>query len=181
MRRKIEELMLQVADLPIFEKTATLFEVLLGIGMLRKKNPSDGLRYPGVLVSDGDRNIVGFLDFRNMLKGLEPRYFEMAESVEKSGFPPGWVRSELEKYGLHGNALDQLCKKTGDTTILELMTVPGAKEITDSDASVNEVIYQMVVTGNDFLFVRSGNLLVGVINISDILTYICDVVKGCRI
>lgn len=173
--------MTEVVDLPIFDRRSTLFEAILGMGALRKNNPSSGFRYPGVLVSDEERRIAGFVDFRNLLKGLEPGYFELAESVKGNGMPTGWVRSELERHGLHTNALDELCRKTGGIEIGELMSTPDPREVTEADAPVDEVIYRMVVTGKDFLFVRSGGALVGIINISDVLAYMYEVVKHCRV
>jgi hypothetical protein len=139
------------------------------------------LRCPVALVSDAARNITGYLDVRSMLKGLEPRYCEIAESAEREALPADWIKSELERYGLCGNALDELCKKAGETIIKTLTVVPDKGRIADADSSINEAIYQMVVTGYDYLFVRNGKALAGVISLSDIMSHICETVKACRI
>ena len=183
MRRKVKELMSAATSLAVVSEDSTLFEAILSIGVLRNQNASLGLglRCPAALVSNGDHTITGFLDFRNLLKSLEPKYEEIAGSVEKRAISPGWLKSELQKYGLWANALDDICKKAGELVIKNMMTVPVENQITDANASLNEAVFQMVVTGNDYLFVRNGEMLAGIICLSDILTHICDTVKACRI
>jgi CBS domain containing-hemolysin-like protein len=181
MRRKIKELMTEVSQLPIIDENSTLFEAILAIGIFRGQSPGLALRCPVALVSDGAHNITGYLDVRSMLKGLEPRYCEIAESAEREDLPPDWIKSELERYGLCGNALDELCKKASETIIKTLMVVPEDKRIADAESSINEAIYQMVVTGYDYLFVRNGKAMAGIISLSDIMSHICETVKACRI
>ncbi len=181
MRRKVKEMMTSVANLAVVEEGSTLFEAILAIGAVRKRNPAYGLRCPAALVSDGNRKITGFLDFRSMIKSLEPRYAEIAESVEKKGFSPEWIESEFKKYGLWAEALDQICNKTGEIVVKNLMNIPRDNQIIDVNNSLNEAVFQMVVTGNDYLFVRDGQILAGLISLSDIVTHVCDTVKNCRI
>ncbi len=180
MKRKVKEMMTSVANLAVIEENSTLFVAILAIGAVRKQNPAYGLRCPAALVSDGNRVISGFLDFRSMLKSLEPRYAEIAETVGKKGFSPEWIESEFKKYGLWAEALDNVCKKAGEIIVKTLMTIPRDNQITDVNTSLNEAVFQMVVTGNDYLFVRDGQILAGVISLSDVVTHVCDTVKDCR-
>ncbi len=183
MRRKIKEVMTSVENLAVVGEDSTLFEAILSIGALKNQNGSQGLglRCPAALVSDGDHRITGFLDFRNMLKSLEPRYEEIVGSDQESAVSADFLKSELKKYGLWANALDDICKKAGELLIKNMMTVPDENQITEANASLNEALFQMVVTGNDYLFVRNGEVMAGIICLSDILTHICDTVKACLI
>lgn len=177
----MKEMMTSVSDLAVLEEGSTLFEAILAIGAARGDNPASPRRCPAVLVSNGDRRITGFLDFRKMLKGLEPKYGEIAETMEGNGVSAEWVKSMLKKHGLWANAFDDICKKAGEIIIRNLMTVPTENQITNVNTSLNEAVFQMVVTGNDYLFVRDGELLAGVISLSDIVTHVCDTVKDCRV
>jgi hypothetical protein len=40
---------------------------------------------------------------------------------------------------------------------------------------------EMIVSGHDYLFVREGQVLAGVICLLDIMGRICDTVRACRI
>jgi len=91
-----------------------------------------------------------------------------------------FLKSELRKYGLWGDALDDICKKAGDLLIKNMMSVPDENQITEVGASLNEALFQMVITGNDYLFVRNGETMAGVICLSDVLTHIYDTIKACR-
>ncbi len=180
MKRKIKELMRGFSDIAVVNQDSTLFETLLEIGVIRERT-GDGHKCPAALVVDGKENVAGFLDFRNILKGLEPKYGEIVDTAQKGGFPPNRIRSELEKLGLWEDPFEEICNKAGGTQVKSLMTIPEEDQITDADASVDEVIHQMIVTGRSYLFVRNGNALTGVVSLSDIMTYVSDTVKGCRI
>jgi|SRR5208283_15986 len=180
MRRKVKELMTGLSEIAVIDENSTLFEAILEIGMAQAKHPA-GMRCPAALVVDKQRNVAGFLEFRNMLRSLEPRHDEFVESAEKGGFSHDKIRSELQKYGLWEDALDGLCKKAGEILIKSLMSVPEDSRITDAESSINEAIYRMIVSGHDYLFVRDGQVLAGVISLSDIMGHVCDTVRACRI
>ena len=105
----------------------------------------------------------------------------MSNQQKKGGFSPDKIGLELQKYGLRDDALDGLCHKAGEILIKSLMTVPEESQITNAEDSINEAIYQMIVSGHDYLFVRDGQALAGVISLSDIMGHICDTVKACRV
>jgi len=172
--------MTELSEIPVVDENSTLFEAVLEIAMARAAHPAV-MKYPAALVVDKERNVAGFLEFRSMMKALEPRYGEFVESALKGGFSPDRIRSELQKYGLWEDALDGLCKRAGETAIKSLMTVPEESQITDAEASINEAVYLMTVSGQDYLFVRNGQMLAGVISLSDIMGHICDTVRACRV
>jgi CBS domain-containing protein len=179
-KRQVKELMTGLSEIPVVDENATLFEAVLEIAMARAGHSAD-MKCPAALVVDKQKNVAGFLEFRSMLKALEPRYGEFVESALKGGFSPDKIRSELQKHGLWEDALDGLCKKAGETVIRSLMTVPEESQITEAESSINEAVYLMIVSGQDYLFVRNGQMLAGVISLSDIMGHICDTVRACRV
>ena len=180
MKRQVKELMTGLLEIPVVDENSTLFEALLEIAGARAAHPA-AMKCPAALVVDRERNVAGFLEFRNMLKALEPRYGEFVESALKGGFSPEKIRSELQQYGLWEDALDGLCQKAGETVISSLMTVPEESQITNAESSINEAVYLMIVSGQDYLFVRDGRMLAGVISLSDVMGHICDTVRACRV
>lgn len=181
MQHKVKDIMTSVVHLAVVEEGATLFEAILAIGEIRKLNPAYAMRCPAALVTNGDRQIIGFLDFRSMIKGLEPRYGEIAETAREIGPSAEWIESELKKHGLWANALDDICKTAGEILVKNLMAIPGENQMIDVNTSLNEALFRMVVAGKDYMLVREGEMLAGVISFSDILAHVCDAVKECRI
>lgn len=179
MRHTVKDLMVGLSEIAVIDENSTIFEAVLRIGMARASN-SAAMRCPVALVADKDNNVAGFLEFRNLLGGLEPGYVEFAESAKKSGFSSERILSELQKHGLWEDALEGVCKKAGEASIKTLVTIPETGQITSSEASINEAIYQMIVGGKDYLCVQDGWAVAGIISLSDILGHICDTVKGCR-
>jgi CBS domain-containing protein len=180
MTRQVKELMTGLSEIPVVDENSTLFEAVLEIGIIRARHPA-GMRLQAALVLDKERNVAGFLEFRHMLKALEPRYGEFVESAGNGGFSLDHIRSELRKYGLWEDALEGLCQKAGEMMIKSLVTIPEESRITDAESSLNEAVYRMIVSGQDYLFVRDGPMLTGVISLSDIMGHICDTVKACRV
>ena len=70
---------------------------------------------------------------------------------------------------------------SGETLIKSIMSIPEESQIIDAEASINEAIYKMIFAGKDYLFVKNGRALAGVISLSNILDHICDTVRACRI
>jgi len=181
MKRKVKELMKAVSNFAVVDESSTLFEAILAMGALSSQDTSCGLKCPAALVSNGNSEITGFLDFRNMLKGLEPKYAEIADSVEEGSISPDWIKTVLKKHGLWANLLDEICKAAGEIVIRDLKITPGEGQMIGAEASLNEALFQMMVTGKDYLFVKDGKKLAGIINLSDIARHMCDTVKACRI
>ncbi len=179
MRHTVKDLMVALSEIAVIDENSTIFEAVLRIGIARNLHP-DAMRCPVALVADNKNNVAGFLEFRNLLSGLEPGYVEFAESAKTSGLSSEQLRSELQKHGLWEDALEGVCKKAGEASIKTLVTIPEDIQVTSLEASINEAIYQMIVAGKDYLCVKDGRAVAGVISLPDILGHICDTVKGCR-
>ena len=177
---QVKELMTAVSEIAVVDENATLFEAVLEVGLARAKK-STGTRYPVALVVDESKRVAGFLEFRHMLMGLDAAYGELAESARRTGLPPDKLRSELQRLGLLEDAMDDLCKRAGETSIKSVMSVPGPDRITEGEASISEAAYRMAQTGQDYLFVLNGNSVEGIISLSDVIGYICDTVRACRL
>ena len=180
MSHKVKDLMIGVPEIAVIDENSTIFEAILRIGIARTSHPA-AIRCPIALVADSENNVAGFLEFRALLGGLEPAYAEFAESARTRGFSSDTIRSELQKHGMWADALEGVCKKAGEASIKPLVTIPEDSQITSQEASVNEAIHQMIATGKDYLCVRDGRAVVGIISLADILGHICDTVRGCRI
>lgn len=176
----VKELMSGLSEIPVVDGKATLFEAVLQIGLDGAK-PTEGGRYPAVLVVDEGKRVAGFLEFRSMLLAFAPGYGEFARSAGQTGLSPDAMGAELQKLGLLEDALLDLCKKAAETPISSVMTIPGPDRITRGDVSISEAAYRMAVSAQDYLFVLDGEVLEGIISLSDIMAHICDTVRACRV
>ena len=118
---------------------------------------------------------------RDPVMALDPGAVKFAESARQSGLPPDKSWTELQKIGTLEDALEDLCKKAAEVSIRSVMSIPGEERITGGEASISEAAYWMAVSGQDYLFVREGNELEGIISLSDVMGYICDTVRACRL
>lgn len=176
----VKELMTELSEIPVVDENATLFEAVLEIGIARAKQQA-GARRPAVLVVDKDKRVAGFLEFRNMLMAFDPGYGEFAESARQRGLSPDKIRSELQRFGLLEDVLEDLCKKAAEISIKSVMSIPGQDRITQGEVSISEAAYRMAASGIDYLFVLDGNVVKGIISLSDVMGHICDTVRACRL
>lgn len=180
MKRKIKELMAQITELAVVNVDSTVFEAILEIG-IAKSLYNGGLKWPAALVTDDRGRIVGFLDFHNMLKGLEPEYADLADAAQANGVSGLHIRSEIKKRGILRDGLDELCRRAGETTIRAAMSGADEGGTIDSEAPISEAVLQMMVTGRDYLFVREGETLAGIVGLNDIMMHFCERVRACRV
>ena len=75
-----------LSEIAVIDENSTLFEAVLEIDMARTRTP-DGMRCPAAVVVDQERKVGGFLEFRNLLRGLERRLDEFVESAKKGDSP----------------------------------------------------------------------------------------------
>ncbi len=177
---RVKELMSGLSQIPVVDDGATLFDAVLQVGVARAGGQG-GSRSPAVLVVDEEKKITGFLEFAKLVLALAPDGGELAESAKRSGLSPDEIRLELKKFGLLEDALENPCKKAGETPIKSIMSIPGPDRITGSEVSISEAAFRMALSGHDFLFVLDGELLRGIISLDDVMGHICDTVRACRL
>ncbi|MCE5333708.1 MAG: CBS domain-containing protein [Desulfobacteraceae bacterium] len=178
MKRRIRELMARISELAVVDAESSVFEAILEIGIV-KHLYNGGLKWPTVLVLDQEQKVIGFVDFRSMLKDLQPQFSYFARGGETNGHSSGDSGASESASLLDG--LDDLCRRASETPIRSAMAIAEGGVTIDADASIAEAIIQMTTLGRDYLFVREGDALTGIIGLNDIMTHLCERVRACRV
>ncbi|MGC9194623.1 MAG: CBS domain-containing protein [Syntrophobacteraceae bacterium] len=177
---RVKDLMTGFSDMVVVDEKANLFEALLQFGVAWTDR-SAGARSPVALVVNEENRITGFLECKNLLLAFQPGYLELAQAAGPSGISPAKIGFEIQKSGLLEEALEGLCKKAAEIPIRSVTTMPGQDRITGSEVSISQAAFRMAVSGQDYLFVTGGDVLEGIITLSDLMRHICETVRACRL
>lgn len=165
--RRIRELMDDIFDYP---HLPYWFSLRQAIKILKKTLPTTEVcMYPrGILIFDERYNLLGTLNIRDILKGLEPRLKSRAPETE----PPVEDESEIAALveSLYGEASRELLERP----VSDFM-VP-AKFFLDPDDPVTKAAYLMFQHGLIFLPVlESRRKLVGIVKVIKVFDEITNV------
>jgi CBS domain-containing protein len=177
---RVKDVMTGFSEMVAVDENANLFEALLQIGAALTDRVSGG-KTPVALVVNEQNRLTGFLECKNLLLAFQPGYLEWAESAAPGEVSPAKIGFAIEKSGLLEEALEGLCKKAAEIPIRSVMAMPGKERITGSQVSISQVALRMAVSGQDYLFVEDGDVLEGIITLSDLMKHICETVRACRL
>ncbi len=179
---KIKDLMVSLSAYATVSEEATLYEAVVALEKAQERFGSDRYPHRAVLVLDKNDKVVGKLGLLDVLKALEPKYFEMQtrERMSGLGFSRQFMKSMLENFRLLDGAMENLCKKAGETKVSKIMVKPTEGEFVDVDASLNEAIHMLVLGQHQSLLVtdKSGDII-GILRLTDIFASICRTMHSC--
>jgi CBS domain-containing protein len=180
---RVKDLMVSAAVYPTVSDTATLFEAILTLEVFCKNGSENGRKKPVVLVENTGGVTIGYLRVWNILKGIEPKYLEIAEALASPNLAvgPEMIRSELEKHGLWQNPMGDICRQVGEVDIGSIMSVLADDERIDAHAPLEQVIHQLMVTRYEDLFVMNDGKVAGLVGLSDVFNHVCEKVRACRV
>ena len=126
--------------------------------------------------------IIGKLGQLDILKALEPKYFDMQDrpGMKGLGFSKQFMKSMLENFRLLDGAMENICKKAGETKIGKFVVTPTEGEFVDENVSMNEAIHQLVLGHHKSLLVTGKNGdIVGILRLTDVFSTICQSMHEC--
>jgi CBS domain-containing protein len=176
--------MVPLTEYATVSEEATLFEAVKALDAAQKKIEKDRFKHRGVLIYDKNNKIIGKLGQLDILKALEPKYFDMQDrpGMKGLGFSKQFMKSMLENFRLLDGAMENICKKAGETKIAKFVVTPTEGEFVDENISMNEAIHQLVLGHHQSLLVtnKEGDI-VGLLRLTDIFSTISQSMYECGI
>jgi len=181
---KVKELMVPVSEYAFVSEDTTLFEAVKALDASQKEFTEGRYPHRGILILDNNKKVIGKLGLLGILRALEPRYFEMQDrkGLKNLGFSKQFMKSMLETYRFLDGAMDNICKKAGETKVSEFVVPPSGSEFVDMEDSLNEAIHQLVMGQHQSLLVtdKQGDI-VGILRLTDVFSTICQSMYACGI
>lgn len=181
---KVKDLMVSIADYATVSEDATLFEAVKALEEAQKNFNKGPYPHRGVMVHDKNRKIIGKLGQVDILRALEPKYYEMHDQTgfKNLGFSKQFMKSMQETYRLLDGAMHNICQKAGQTKVSTFVVKPTGSEFVDQDAHLNEAIHQLVMGNHQSLLVtdKKGDI-VGILRLTDVFSTITHSMNECGI
>ena len=183
--KKAKDLMVPLEEYAKVSQDATLYDAVLSLEKALEEIDRSRYLYlhRAILVYNEDKRIIGKIGHIDILRALEPKYFEMGEprSLSKAGFSPSFLKSMLEQYSLLIEPFNDICRKAAAMKVKDFMYTPSEGEYLEENASMREAIHHLVMGRHQSLLVTRGKDIVGILRLSDVFKEVFQTIRTCEI
>jgi len=182
---KVKNLMVPLDEYVTINEDATIFDAVKAIEDSRDIKKE--FRHRAILVYDKNKKIIGKVSMLDLIKALEPKYFDMQDKNGSSGalsfgFSKKFMKSMMNQFHLLDGALDNICKKAGGSIVSKFMTTLTEHEYVGINDTLNIAIHQLVLGHHQSLLVTdSTGEIVGILRLTDVFTFIYQRIKECNL
>lgn len=180
---KVRDLMVPLSEYATVSEDASLYEAILALERAQIAYNKKPYPYRAVLVVNKSGQVIGKLSQMDILKALEPRYKELIDqiSIARFGLSKHFIESMLEKFSLWQKPLSDICTKAVTIKVTDVMYTPWEGEYVEVDATLDKAVHQLIIGHHQSLLVIEGEKIVGILRLTDVFMYICQLIKECNI
>lgn len=180
---RVKDLMVPVEEYVTISETATLYEAVIKLEQAQREYEEGKCPHRAILVIGTSGEVIGRMNKIDVIRSLEPKYVELGDLRKVSGFglAPEFMKAMMEKFELWETPLNDLCRKSADVKVGDLVATPLEGEIIDSEATLNKAVHQIIVGHNQSLIVKSGGKIVGILRLTDVFAEIAKRMRLCKI
>ncbi len=179
---KVKDLMVPINKYVCIAENASLGDAIRALIQARRSCDSNSYEYRAVLVCTKTGDVLGRLSLLDVLRSLEPRYAELGDLKKYAGyvFTAEYLQAMMKDYGIWQTPLNELCRKSEDVKVSDIVAAPLKGEIIDEDEPLDRALHQLVVGHFQSLLVRSGEQFIGLLRLTDVFEEVARRVETCR-
>ena len=180
---KVKDLMTSFECFPRVYEDDSLFEAVQALDGGRHKLDSKGHRFMAVLVCAKSGKVMGKLNRVDILTCLEPEYLTNDElrKVSRFGLTPEFLHSMLDNFDLWKSPLQDICRKSFDRKVGELVAHQQTAMSIEVEATLNSAVHQLIMSRCQELLATSGGEAVGLLRLVDVFDQVAEQMKACQI
>jgi CBS domain-containing protein len=183
--KTVRDLMVPRAEYATVHKSATLFEAVQALKEAQRKFGHDSNKYKhrAILVYDDENNIIGKISQLDVLKGIEPKYegMEDLDKLSHLNINLNYIRNIMEELSLWQQPIDDICRKAFVIKVEDVMHKRTKGEYIEENESINTAIHQLVVGHKQSLLVTKDKNIIGILRMTDVFKYVCEMMEACKI
>jgi CBS domain-containing protein len=184
-RFTVSDLMVPLSEYATVPDDATLFEAVMALEEAQENVDFTRTKYchRAVLVLNKDGQVVGKISQIGALRALEPKYDEILEGkgISGTGFTKKFLKSMVKDSYLFDRPLDRICEKAAERPVMSFASKPTEGEIIQLDATLDEAVHQLVIGSHQSLLVKKGEVIVGILRLSDVFAAVFHMMKECNL
>ncbi len=181
-RKKVKDFMVQLSEYAIVREDASLLEAVAALEESQKKY--DKSRYPhrAIFVLDNDGGVSGKISQLDVMRAIEPVYDELQDNsgLAHLGFRKAFIQSIFTTYNLWSRPFEDICSRGAERKVRDFMHKLVETEYANADDSLDLAVHQLVFGNHQSLLVMDGEKAVGVLRLTDVFTYLADMIKQCK-
>lgn len=171
----VKDLMVSVADCATVDQEATIREAIQIIERARGQQHSKGrtCHYRALLVLNKDKEVVGKLDYIDIVKNMEPKYrsqkiAEATAHIFAAGLSSALLKSMMHRYSFWDVPFETRCQQVLAVKVNECMHNPGNDECVQQSDSLELAVHQLVIGRHQSLLVIENDTVVGMLTLTDL-------------
>lgn len=182
----VKDVMIPLSEYSTISGEKTLYEAMLMLEeALNRMKSTCGEGHRAVLVYNENNEIVGKLSHLDVLRALEPKYFDVGDGspmslgLSRFGLSPKFMKGLLDQFRLWDKPLKDIAKKTNRIKVKDVMYTPSAGEYVREEASLDEGIHQLLLGQHQSLLVTRGEeqVVVGILRLGDVFMKAVEAIK----
>lgn len=179
----IRQIMVPLSEYATVREGATLLDAVLALEKAQEEFEHYQYRHRAILVLDSGGRVVGKLSQLDVLRALEPEETREADikQLMRFGFSPEFIRAFRKRKRLDAAPLEDLCAKAAGLKVEAFMQAPGEGEYVEVGASLDMAIHQLVAGDHLSLLVTEGDLIVGILRLTDVFAAVFHLMKECQL
>jgi CBS domain-containing protein len=140
--------------------------------------------HKAVLVLDNNNEVVGKITQLDILRGLEPNYKYIVDTSQRFFFndlSANFLSSMMDMESLWAQPLCGICAKAADIKVKDMMMPLAEGESIDAKAALEGAMHMMVMGHHHSLLVKRDGDIEGILRLTDVFSYINDLIKRCNV
>ena len=181
MQKKIiKELMVPVADYATVSEKASLDEALKALESEKRSYENGPYRHRSLVVINEKKHVVGRLSQIDIMRALEPRYEEIADSrwIERSRLTQRMLTTIREQFQLWEQPLDAMRNTLKKSRVADIMQVPAEGEFVEETDAMSVAMNRIVMGSHHSLLVTRGRVIVGILRSTDAFNALYDMIQA---
>ncbi|EKD34497.1 MAG: CBS protein [uncultured bacterium] len=176
----VQDVMVPLAEYATVSEAATLYEAVLALEKAQEEFDHSRYRHRAILVLDDKQQVIGKISQIDIIRALEPRYFEMTnyDGLTRFGFSKKFIGSLMEQYSMWQDPLANLCQKAATLKVKQIMQIPTEGEYVAADALLEVAMHQLVLGHHQSLLVIEEKKIVGILRLTDVFATIFHIMKA---
>lgn len=179
----VRDLMVPLSEYATVPKGATLFEAVMALEKAQEEFDHSKYRHRGILVLNKNNQVIGKINQVDVLRALEPQNGNLDDikALHQFSFSSKFVRRVYKQRRMHGEPLNELCRKAMKVRVEDCMQTSYEGEYIDQEASLDTAIHHLVLENLISLLVTDEKKeIVGILRLSDVFAAVYHSMKECE-
>lgn len=184
MRKKtVKDIMTPLSEFGTIGMEANLDEAAQALEKAQKEYEQGINRHRILLITDENGYVVGKISQLDILRALEPKGKQLADSkaLSRFGISSQYLKPMVDQCGFWDKPLIDICKNSGELKVKMLVCSPAEGEYVKEDASLTKAIHQLALEHHQSLLVKSGEKIVGILRQTDMFKEVVLTLTVCHL